>query len=196
MLNVRGSSRRGRVGFGIGASLAVLGLCATGLFAQSDAANAYSLTGCRFPSTTIKYLVSGQPSSGYDLTGARNDWTNNTDIAGWTSSASAGRADFRFGSYGNLGWSGATDVDTCPGSKYISKTVQIRINRTYTDGYAANDRKGVMAHEIGHAIGLKHNNTNSPCGSVQLMNGSDSQRKACGVYGTRSDDRNGANALY
>lgn len=176
-----------------------LALVVTGGLAVTDppeTAQAYSLTGCKFSSSTIPYLVSGLPS-GYDLTSARGDWTANTDVAGWSTSTIAARADFRFSSYGQLGWSGSTTANTCPGGTNHTTTVSIRTNRTYTDGYSVNKRISVMAHEIGHALGLHHNNTSSPCTSVVLMNGFDSERfDTCGVYRTRTDDRNGVNSLY
>ena len=178
--------------------LAAVLLCGIGAVVPTQPAEAYNLTGCKFSSATIPYLVSGLPS-GYNLTAARDDWTYNTDVAGWATTTAAVRVDFRFNPYGALGWSGETDGPgvTCPGGGNHTATVQVRINRTYTDGWTANKRQGVMSHEIGHALGLHHNTTSSPCGSVTLMNPYDSQRyDTCSIYQTRTDDRNGANSLY
>ncbi len=87
------------------AIVAALLLCAIGTVIPTQSAQAYSLTGCKFASSTIPYLVSGLPS-GYNLTAARDDWTNNTDVAGWATTTVAVRVDFRFNPYGSLGWSG------------------------------------------------------------------------------------------
>ena len=187
-----GRTRRGAL---LAVFLLALGL-GVGVESAPSPASAYTLTGCKFSSSTIPYLVSGLPT-GYDLTSARGDWTVNTDVAGWTTSTIAARADFRFAYYGNVGWTGATSAGTCPGRTNHSLTVSIRTNRTYTDSYSVNKRISVMSHEIGHALGLNHNNTSSPCTSVVLMNGYDDQRfDSCGVYRTKSDDRAGANSLY
>lgn len=109
------------------------------------------------------------------------------------------RIAFSFGAWGATGWSGLTTYYSCGSSGgFHNGTVTVQTNRTYTDAYSVNGRISVMAHEIGHAIGLGHvGSGGGSCGLVTLMNGYDSFRyDTCGVYQTTTDDRNGANALY
>lgn len=106
-----------------------------------------------------------------------------------------------FGDWPNQTWSGLTTWQLCSGSGGIHNgTVTIQINRHFTDAsnYDANAKVSVMAHEIGHALGLiDFGSTSTACAQTVLMNGSDSHRYfGCGIYQTQVDDRTGINLLY
>ena len=47
----------------------------------------------------------------------------------------------------------------------------IRLNTNYMDRYSSTIRQGVIAHEFGHAFGLKHNNTNPNSIMCQMVSG-------------------------
>jgi hypothetical protein len=68
--------------------------------------------------------------------------------------------------------------------------MDISINTYYTDSYSSQKRKGVITHELGHALGLSHENRLGPGGSVMYDNDGRT------VYSPTQDDINGVNAIY
>lgn len=91
----------------------------------------------------------------------------------------------------SVGWDGLASYSWygCSTGNCFS-SVSVLLNYYYTRNYAASTTQGVAAHELGHAIGLDHEN-----GCV-LMNGYTSNRQSCGISGPVADDVNGVNALY
>ncbi|MFI6761996.1 matrixin family metalloprotease [Micromonospora sp. NPDC050417] len=70
------------------------------------------------------------------------------------------------------------------------------LNTAYTDGYPAQGKQSVYAHEIGHFLGLGHTGV-GPCVSYPLMlSGYATRYGSCGIYAPRSDDINGINGIY
>ena len=101
--------------------------------------------------------------------------------------------------YGNNGWFGQTHVYgngvNCGGTGYqqAGKPFTTMINATYTlqPNWPDGERQEVVAHELGHAIGLDHNNVlgvlmNTNTGVVWGQQGIDNPQ---------TDDLNGAAAI-
>ena len=165
----------------------------------AEKASAYTLVGCKFPTSSIPYSGGAGPS-GYSNLTALLDWVGNTDITGMpTTTTATPRIDFQWDYFGASGWSGLTAIPNCSSTGGLhAGVVSILINRSYLDSYSVNDRTSVTSHEIGHAIGLDHVGTSGgACATTPLMNGYDAFRwSTCGIYLTQTDDRNGANYLY
>lgn len=65
------------------------------------------------------------------------------------------------------------------------------LNMYYTDDHAANKRRSVSGNELGHSLGLNHED------AAVLMNPYTSSRyDKYGVYTPQEDDINGVNAMY
>lgn len=105
------------------------------------------------------------------LTTTSNDWTGsavlNTPIgAGLTKSprpckATAGRVEVCNGAYGNVGWLGIASISISGGTHITQGTV--KVNDTYFDTATYNTpawRNMVMCQEVGHTLGLDHQDEN------------------------------------
>lgn len=160
----------------------------------STEASAYSYLGGKHKTKTLKvkqassFLTTNQLIGGA-FSSAMGDWNvAGTPIRISYNSTSLPNAEIiaNGGYYGNTGWSGM-----CRNTRtynYITKS-NIQANYTYllSKSYNFTKNKGVMAHEIGHALGLGH-----VSGSNKLMYNNDGRT----VYKPTSDEINGIKALY
>lgn len=182
------------------------------LIVSAQPAAAWNRLNCQWSSADIRF----------ENTGATSTWSSasNAGIGAWNAAAvpiNFGYAltgyNFKIygGSYGNVGWSGYTSPTghrgtnaTCTNGRWAVGGIAVYLNSTTTTTYSAFRRKSVVAHELGHVLGLAHNNASFACaggavGWKQLMFYSDarSSGNSCGNIDTpQSDDTAGVNVLY
>jgi len=148
---------------------------------------AYNLWGYRWSSSNITYECDMYGDYTTQCNNGKNEWHSWTDVSLSYGGSGAGITTTA-GNYGNVGWSGLCSVGSASGSTVYK--MNISINTYYTDGYSSAQRKGVITHELGHALGLAHENRLGPGGAVMYDN------DARTVYSPTSDDVAGVNAIY
>lgn len=156
-------------------------------------AEAYALLGCRWPSGGITYKSNTTGAYTAPTTAAINDWTNNTVVT-FIPKTSGAQFSIINGAYGNTGWDGRSSSG-CSGGYFVSGAV-VQLNEYYGNGYVANKKRSVIAHELGHIVGLDHWNPTTCLGRPVMFESTPGRYVSCGVYTVQSDDKSGANAIY
>lgn len=187
-MTVTNSPRRGcSVARLVASLLATVALAATVSLTGHSSAEAYTYTGCKWPSSNVSYKNTA--AGDYYSTGnlAANSWTQLTDLnmSLVTSSNLHVYSEFTGmdGVEGRSAW-------TCSGSSTVSANA--RWNTYYTINYSYGAKRAVICHELGHATGLGHSS----------VGGAIMSASASGVYNTygtlspQSDDINGINNRY
>lgn len=162
---------------------------------SAEMASAYALFGCRWPNGAETDSISVRVASlaGYTTpaSNARSSWNSaQSKISLTTSSSANAQVQVAYPNRGNTGLDGLTTCSYgCIGANFAGQ-VFVEANGYYTDGYDSNGRQQVLAHELGHAIGLAHAGTNA------LMYSSSDRWFVYGIKTPQTDDVNGVAAAY
>ncbi|MEX2548003.1 MAG: matrixin family metalloprotease [Chloroflexota bacterium] len=125
---------------------------------------------------------------------ARSDWNATNTPINFTVEPNVGEENIRLRTVNknDVEWDGIASVTIAGG---VINWVDARLNEFYTDGYVAAKRLSVTSHELGHTLGLAHEN-----GVAVVMNGItcgfNSRWCTFGVSKPQQDDINGINAIY
>lgn len=179
----------------IAAALSAILMIAPALaLAPATRAEAYFLMGCKVPGGA-NVLIHAVPPSIYSTpnANARANITTSTDatMLNTTNYGASGIDSYMVFDTFVGEFSGRLLAD-CFGGPYWAPTPTIQINRAYTDSYTASMKQSVIAHEMGHLLGLAHHNNWPPL----LMDFSDYVRELSGIYTVQPDDIAGINSLY
>lgn len=155
-------------------------------------ARAYATEGCRWRSGGVTYQNHMTGGAVTPSANALANWTNATVITFIAQS----NPDFSMnnGGYGATGWSGLTTY-RCSGGYFLKGTL-VQMNSYYTSAYTANKKQSVIAHELGHVIGLAHRSTSGCSGRSLMYPYDDGRYDSCGIYKVQPDDASGAAAIY
>lgn len=90
----------------------------------------------------------------------------------------------------------AQTVFSCSGGYYVGDLAALEVNFSDFSGLGDRDKRYVMNHELGHALGLAHNSRGCDADTGSIM-----QQSACifvetAVYPPMPDDISGAAAIY
>lgn len=162
--------------------------------APASSAQAWVSEGCKMGTRNVTYQSSQPTAYATAVSASVTSWNNSTSVLTLSKVSSGGKIAVVVGGYGSTGWDGLTSYQCTIG--YFDGQVLARINRTYTDSYSTNKRRSVITHELGHSIGLAHNNARA-CDVMAVMYYETQGRyDSCNVYTPRADDITGINALY
>lgn len=196
-------------------SIAVcIGIFTGSIVPQDETVKAYSIHGCKWPTGSVKYRIVNPPVPiaplPIEASQGASAWNVTNSLRFSLVTNTTYQLSVTWNNYGNTGWSGVFTDSTlsltwppCTLGKWVNKEAWIVGNMYDLATYSSTWKKGVFAHEFGHAAGLKHSNAvnslqcPSGYGPVALMYFADTRFSAeCPVLLPKLDDINGANTIY
>lgn len=160
-------------------------------------------SGCTANSSVMTYQKGTGPWSSEPWDFAANAWGTSTDVA-VIESTTGGYTQFWLWWWndGNTGLYGL--AAPCPYSGHVwpvfpgGSTPDARMNRYYADAgtKTKNFYHTTAVHELGHLIGLSHNNTSTACSTTSVIYSDPNVPYNCSIYTPRSNDIAAVNSIY
>lgn len=176
---------------------------ATWMVGPAPQSQAFTLHGCTWAAGTSPIRYGPPARDAGNASTAANNW-NLTVVSGKpTIYADPGSVEYGFSllvyNYGNVSWDGRFNPSTASGGcekQYSIRSGNVQINTYYLDQYPQTSDIGVIAHEMGHVLGLGHSGSTSCTAKAVMMPYTNTRTGVCGFHTPQSDDVAGLNAKY
>lgn len=160
-------------------------------------AMAYNLEGCKQNSSQVTFDYSDLSNYTTLSPNSAGRWNSAVARMRFVYTHPGGTVSAGEFNYGNTTYAGITTY-SCSGGYMTTglSATKSRLNTYFTDAYPNGERYTAMVHELGHAVGLAHNNAHGSCAAVQVMYFNLDSWVNCGIQTPQSDDIAGINYLY
>jgi hypothetical protein len=160
-------------------------------------AQAFSLEGCQWSSVSPVHYYNRSSGTYHTVNDqAANNWTA-TPTAVWLAPSGSGSPITLYDSNdGNTGYSGWANY-YCYYSLMFRADGHSNTYLTNQSQYSYGAKVSVMTHEVGHDLGLGHNDNTRVCSQIPVMYSNDSPRWfGCSINTPQKDDINGLLYMY
>jgi len=171
---------------------------------SSDTAQAYVSNGCKFAGSNpnIKYHIENGSGTTWptDFTNGQADWDSATpNYGGYFTQGTSSNRNIRVRvTYSTASWRGLATGGCAQGGgqTWTNNFVALQFNTRTTAGDDATDRRIIVVHELGHALGLAHRESTCTSPAAMDSSGTEAYSQCNNAAAPYYDDRQGVSFVY